>query len=415
MWPAAADEQRRGYPGWRVAAACGVGVFFAATPLTTFGVFLRPICDAFSWSRQSASLAYGTLTLAAAVTAPLLGRLLDRVGPQRVIVPCLALSGAGVASLCALTSSLVHLRAVFAVLGVAMIGASPVACSRVIFSWFDSRRGRALGLMLTGAALSTIVMPPAAHALVRSFGWRSAWLALGVATLSIAVPISARFVRERGRPGTGANTPASGARVRDALQSRVFWTLTAVVLGSTMATNGAVVHMVALLSDRGVPVGRAALAASAMGGASVFGRLFTGWLLDRFPGPRVSMGILTVGACGAFLLAAAHSVPSGVIAALFIGFGSGGEMDVMPFLLARYFGLRSIGTIYGLNWTAWGLGGALGPALLGRAFDATGSYTTTLVEFGCLTLAAAALMATLPRPAALPALQAVPASSAAAG
>ena len=87
----------------------------------------------------------------------------------------------------------------------------------------------------------------------------------------------------------------------------------------------------------------------------------------------------------------------GVLAAALIGFGIGGETDVAPYLLSRYFGLRSISTLYGFTWTALGLSGAVGPVLMGRAFDATGSYESVLVQLALVTLGAGALMLALPR------------------
>src|SRR5262249_21123862 len=110
----------------------------------------------------------------------------------------------------------------------------------------------------------------------------------------------------------------------------------------------------------------------------------------------IAVMMLLVGASGAFLLAAAHSLAAGITAAICIGFGSGGELDVIPYILARAFGLRSLSTLYGFNWTAWGLAGAAGPIVVGRAFDATGSYATALAVLGCVTLAAAGLTMTLP-------------------
>src|SRR5262249_31904195 len=125
----ASEEHRLSYPGWRVVAACGVGTFFTTIPLYTFGVFLKPVSDDFSWSREAAASAFGTLTLVAACSAPWLGGLLDRLGARRVIVPSLALSGCAVASLSMMTPALWHLRAVFAVIGAATMGASPIASS----------------------------------------------------------------------------------------------------------------------------------------------------------------------------------------------------------------------------------------------------------------------------------------------
>ncbi len=86
----------------------------------------------------------------------------------------------------------------------------------------------------------------------------------------------------------------------------------------------------------------------------------------------------------------------GILAAMCIGFGSGGELDITPYLLSRHFGLRSISTLYGFNWTAWALAAAAGPILMGRAFDATGSYAGALFELGVITLVAAGLMLTFP-------------------
>ena len=87
----------------------------------------------------------------------------------------------------------------------------------------------------------------------------------------------------------------------------------------------------------------------------------------------------------------------GVLAAALIGFGMGGEADVTPYLLSRYFGLRSFSTLYGLTWTSYAVPARIGPVLMGKAFDATGSYEALLVQLALGTLAVAALMLLLPR------------------
>jgi MFS family permease len=397
------DEHRLRYAGWRVVAACAVGTFFATVPLNTFAVFLRPVSEHFSWSREAASSAFGTLTLVAAFSAPWVGRLLDRFGARRIILPCIALSGCAVASLSLLTASVWHLRLVFAALGFATLGATTIGPSRAIFGWFDALRGRALGLTLTGSALSGIVTPPAAQALIHASGWRIAWLVCGLGTVLVALPAAVLFVRDREAPKGHATAAAAGASVREALRTRVFWTLLVVLFGGTIATSGAFVHIVALLVDRGVSAGGGAVAVSAIGFASLVGRVLTGWALDRLDGARVSAALLTIAAVGVFILAGAHTMWTGVLAGLFIGFGAGGEIDVTPYLLSRHFGLRSFSTLYGFNWTAWGIAGALGAIVLGRAFDASGSYAPTLVELGVVTLVSAGLMLTLPSAPAHPA------------
>jgi MFS family permease len=388
------DEHRLHYDGWRVVGACAIGAFFATLPLNTFAVFLGPLCSQFSWSREEASSAFGALTLMAAFSAPVVGRLLDRFGARRLVVPCLALSALLVMALAGLSGPLWHLRVLFGGLGLLMMGASPIAYARAILGWFTSRGGLALGLMLTGAGLSTILLPPIAERLIRGLGWRAAYLVLGLGTLAIAVPLTARFIQERARP-RAAGHQVPDAAVSAALRSRVFWTLGLVVFIGALTSNGVLVHIVALLTDRGVPAVAAAFALSAIGAASLTGRVVTGLLLDRFPAPRVAAASLGLAASGTLILSRTDSVAMGLAGCVCIGFGAGGEVDVIPYLLSRHFGARAQSTLYGLTWTAWGLAGAIGPLLMGRAFDATGSYNGTLVHFGAITLAAAGLMLTL--------------------
>jgi MFS family permease len=135
---------------------------------------------------------------------------------------------------------------------------------------------------------------------------------------------------------------------------------------------------------------------SAMGGGSLFGRLLTGWLLDRFFAPYVSFALLAIAASGTFLLSYAETFAVGALAAACIGFGMGGESDVTPYLFSRYFGLRSLSTLYGFTWTATGIAAAVGPILMGRAFDATGSYESLLTTLAVAMVAAAALLFGMP-------------------
>lgn len=392
------DETSPGYEGWRVALASGVGVFvsFASLLVYTFGIFLKPVAEEFSWSREAVSAAFGIAAMAVAVCSPLLGYLLDRFHPRRIILPCLAIFGCAFASLSLLTPHLWHLYVVFAVLGIVGNGTAQMAYSRAVSSWFERRRGTALAVVMSGGAVGAMVLPPAAVALIRHFGWRGACLALGAMVLAIGLPTVARFIRER-PVAAGADARTAGASVRDALLSGVFWILVVVLFCSSLAQNGAIAHMSALLTDRGVSGTGGAMALSAMGGASLVGRLLTGWLLDRFFAARVSFALLAIAALGAFLLSGAQTLTMGVLAAALIGFGMGGEADVTPYLLSRYFGLRSFSVLYGLTWTFYAAAGALGPILMGKAFDVTGSYEALLVRLALGTLGVAALMLFLPR------------------
>jgi MFS family permease len=394
---ASLHETDAGYEGWRVAGAASVGVFvsFASLLVYTFGVLLKPLAEEFAWSRESVSAAFGIAAMTVAVCSPPLGYLFDRVAPRRIIVPCLVVFGGAFASLSLLTPRLWHLYAVFFVLGVVGNGTAQMAYSRAVSSWFDARRGTALAVVMSGGAVGAIVLPPAADALIRTVGWRQACIVLGALVLVVGVPIVSRFIRER-PVARGAATVLDGATVREGVTSRVFWILVTVLFAQSIAQNGALTHMAALLTDRGVSASGAALALSAMGASSLLGRLSTGWILDRFFAPRVGFCLLSIAALGTYVLAGAHSLTMGVIAAAMIGFGMGAEADVTPYILSRYLGLRSFATLYGFTWTAYAIAGAVGPILMGRAFDATGSYTALLTQLAIGTFLIAALLLLMP-------------------
>ena len=91
------------------------------------------------------------------------------------------------------------------------------------------------------------------------------------------------------------------------------------------------------------------------------------------------------------------SFPAGCLAAALIGVGAGGEAAITPYLLTRYFGLRAFSTLYGLTWTFYAAAGAIGPVILGRAFDATGSYASLLTVLAAALGLAAATNLLLPR------------------
>jgi MFS family permease len=384
------------YEGWAVAAACSIAVFFVSIFFFTFPVFLKPLSSEFSWSRQAISTAYAAMTMASALSAPVVGFLVDRWGPRWICAACLTVAGCAFASLGLLTDRLWVWYAAFATIGVVSAGTSSVVYSRVICSWFDEHRGRALAVMIAGSALGGIVVPPMAQALIDVAGWRTAYLTLGAGIPILAVPVVIRWVRERASPESPVDIGQTPAVVRDALRSRTLWTLIVVVFGTTVTINGAIVHLSALLTDRGVPASQAALVLSMMSVASLLGRLITGWLLDRFVAMRVAFVLLAIATVGTLLLARADSVTAGMVAAALIGFGTGGEVDVIPYLLSRYFGLSALSTLFGTAWLAFGLAGAVGPIAMGRAHDATGSYEVVLVCMAAGTLAIAALILTLP-------------------
>jgi len=272
------------YEGWRVASASALGVFvsFASIFIYTFGIFLKPIAQEYHWSREAVSSAFGFAAIMVAVASPAIGYLLDRFEPRRIILPCLLVFGLAFASLSTLTPHLWHLYGTFVVLGLVGNGTAQMAYARALGTWFEARRGTALAIMMAGGAVGAMVLPPLTQALIVRVGWRNTCVALGVIPLAVGLPTIAAFVRERPRPRVSETRTTPGATVAEGLASRVFWLLLIVLFCASVAQNGTIAHLAALLTDRGVSAGEAAIAMAAMGAASLVGRLVTGWLLDRF-------------------------------------------------------------------------------------------------------------------------------------
>jgi predicted MFS family arabinose efflux permease len=392
------EESSAGYRGWRVAFASSACVFvsFASLLVYTFGVFLKPLAAEFGWSRQAISSSFGLAALSVAACSPFIGILLDRFPARRIILPCITVFGCAFASLSLLTPHLWHLYAVFVVLGVVGNGTAHLAYSRAISTWFHERRGAAFALLMSGGAVGAMVLPVVAQSLINKFGWRTAFALLGAMVLVVGLPVGSQ-VRERSDAGFARGDSETGASVAEGLRSWMFWVIVVVLFAISLAQNGSIAHLAALLSDRGVPAANAALAVSVLGAATLLGRLSTGWLLDHYFAPRVSFCLLATAAAGTLLLSSARSASTGFLGAALIGLGMGGEADVTPYLIAKYFGLRSFSTLYGFTWTAYSLAGAIGPVIMGKAFDTSGTYEVLLSRLALLTAAAGLLMLMLPR------------------
>jgi MFS family permease len=397
--PAVEDELDPRYAGWRVTLACAAAgmVGFGAIVVYGFGVLLKPVAAEFGWSRETLATAFACASFTLGLTSPVLGVLLDRFGPKRVIIPCAAAFGLAFASLALLQHSRLQLFATFILLGAVGNATAQMGYARVVSTWFERHRGLGLAVFMAGTTVGSIFVPPTALALIGRIGWRWTCVVLGSAPIAIATPLVLLVVREKSGTVKGNAAPAYGASVGEAMGSRAFWILAIMLFLTAMSTTGTITHLSPLLTDRGISARGAAWAVSAVGTTSILGRLTTGWALDRFYGPAVAMVLLFMTATGLLLLSGCRTLPTAIAAAGLFGFSMGGESDVVPYLIAKHFGLRRLGTLYGLTWTAYATAAALGSVLLGRAFDATGSYAELLTRLAVLVFIAGVLMAAMPR------------------
>lgn len=392
------NEDSLRYPGWRVVLAAHLGamVSFGSLLVYTFGIFLKPLTAEFGWSREEVSRGFAIAAMTVAAVSPFLGRALDRYGPRPIVIPCFAIFASGLLALSQLSGHLWQLYATFFFIGIAGNGTTQMGYGGAVASWFSSRRGLALACVMAGVGIGSILHPILAERCIAAFGWRNAYLMLGALALALGIPPTLTWVRRR-KESRHAAAEQHGLSIRAALRKREFWLLVGVRFLSSIAANGTLTHMAAHLNDRGMSPANAALATGVLGAANLAGRLLTGWLLDRVFGPRLSLFLLLLMAAGFVILAFAHSLPVAIAAGLLIGIGLGGEADVTPYLLTRYFGLASFSTLYGITWTFYAFAGATGPVLFGRVFDLSGSYDAILQFAAALTVASALLMLAMRR------------------
>jgi predicted MFS family arabinose efflux permease len=231
----------------------------------------------------------------------------------------------------------------------------------------------------------------------------------GIAILGF--PLTALLVRNKPAAVIEEDSAtASGKSIGAALASVAFWLLCGITVLSAFSENGLVTNLAAILTEHGLGAGSAAVALSVRGGAGIVGRLGVGLLIDRFSAQRIQTMILLLAAVGTLVLAFAGTSGVALVGAGLLGVGLGSEADVLPYLLARYFGRRHFSVLYGLSWTAYAVGGATGPMFIGRLYDRAGGYHPIFIVYLAVVAFGAAALSLLLRGTKEPLLSAVDAT-----
>jgi len=388
-------------------ATAALGLFLGAFPIVvfSFGVFAGPYIREFHAGRAAISLAFTIHNLFAGLFAPFVGRLCDRFGARRVVLPGLAIVGLILISAQAIGSKVWQLYLFYAALGAVDDATTSVPYALVVSRWFNRHRGLALGSMMLGLGAGSVIVPPVAQQLIAGYGWRITFVIAGGAILLILIPIIGAFLKESPRQmGLYPDGAASASEVKGELEgftwheirnSGAFWLIIGTFTLLTASVQACIIHLPQLLMDRGASAGAAALAASVIGFAVMVGRIATGYFLDRIFGPYLAAFIFALAACAIALLWTGVAGVPAVVSGFLVGIGFGAEIDVLAYLTGRYFGLRSLGTAFGFGFGAMVLSGGVGPLIMGFAFDHTGSYRAPLAGFFIATIVAAALVGRL--------------------
>ncbi len=397
---------------WGLVAACSALMVMSSGVFYTASVFFVAMIKEFGWDYASTASIFSLFALLYGGWGILVGHLVDRFGPRRVVLGGglllpLALIGNGSAH------ALWHLyvtHSILSALGLAATSYVPV--SLVLTRRFREERGLAFGIASAGVGIGILVLVPMAQVFIKLWGWRVAYCALGIIASLVVLPVGLFALSERrialpleeGQPRAFAPVFAQDEGFHDwtlasALLSREFWLVTATYVFLNGPTALMQTHQIAHLVEMGQSEMLAAGIVGLVGLFSIPGKIGWGFLSDRL---WLELIYLAGSACvaGASLtllgIGPASSVWSLYGYAILIGFGYAVSASMNPILSGRFFMGRHFGVILGTLNTFYQGAAAVSIWLAGYAHDVTGSYrlpllgsiASTCLAAGCVWLAA---------------------------
>jgi MFS family permease len=385
-----------------LASFLGIGLGMSPMFMFTSGIFAGALEKEFGWSRSEIMAASIFDTVAVLTVGLLAGRLSDRIGGRRVALASCLMLGLGTMAVGLTTGSILVYYAIYACRSIVAVGTLPPPFAKVVSACFEKRRGLALGIVLSATGFAGMLLPPFVHVMITNYGWRAAYIGLGMLPLLIALPTIFFFLPgKHGAPGTTeavAPVALEGLTIGEALRGHRYWVMAGVAVAAGIGLGGILGNLVPLLIDRGFSPGAAASQMSLYGLVIVAGRLFAGWLLDRHWAPGIGSLFLAAPAIGTLILwGGADTVLMVSVAVVFVALASGAEFDLMAFLTAKYFGRRNFTALYSGQNALFGAGAGLSPAFFGLVYDRTHSYDAALIIAVMLFAASSAAILTLGR------------------
>jgi MFS family permease len=365
-----------------------VGIMFYGLPFF-FDFWVKD----FGWTRAMATS--GNL-IGKVIVGPLFGFaagwFIDRFGPRRLLLSGIVMVGLGVMGLSVL-QSVWQFYTFYFLIALGYMCGGPLPNQVLISRWFDSARGKAMGIAYLGIGIGGMLVPQIARWLNQEAGWRTALAVLGGIIIVVAFPM-AWFVQENPDGSSAEKKPEPKIPLNTILTSKSFYLLVIGSMCSIVAVAGISQNLKLFLSiDLHYTQGQAAGILSLVLGSSVLGRLLMGWLADRYPKKYVMLLIYILVSLAILLLYYNHSTSAIYLFAIIFGIGLGGDYMIIPLMAAELFGVKVMGRIMGLVLTMDGLAEAFGPILTGAIRDRSGSYALgfmVLIVFsviGCITVA----------------------------
>lgn len=373
---------------WPLLLAATIGISFGSIPTVTLGLFMQPLQDEFGWDRATISLGMTVFAFITAPLTPFAGALVDKFGARRIAMPGLALCGLAFASFSFSNGSVSLWVGLWVAYSLVSLLIRSVVWNPPVSSAFVVNRGVAIAILLSGMSIASAGAPLLAHALIEEFGWRGAYVGIGIGWAGVALLLVALFFKVKPTPqaAAGKDDPAptrlipGGLTGREAMRSIIIIRIGLAGLLVTILGSAYGVHMVPIYTSLGLERGEAAGLALLVGIAGVVSKLVAGSIADRVNSSFLPFTALALPAAGyGLLLVSGGAVVWLLAGAIVTGIGSGAAIHMIMYMTTQYGGLRNFGKIYGSVSAMFGLAAGIGPVTAGAIFDATGSYELYLM------------------------------------
>jgi MFS family permease len=377
--------------GWIIVGVANLGIFSSGPGQShTFSVFVGPISKDLGLSNASIASAYGLATLIAAFLLPYMGKIIDKYGPRNSLIIISIILGISCIFFGA-ASNFLMLTVGFGFLRFFGQGSLMLGCANMVSQWFDTKRGFAMSLMALGFGISMAVHPPLSQWLIEQFGWKYAWVILGISTWIIMVP--ALYILAWNSPESvglrpdGANKSDSiqndlkeieGLNLSEAIKERSFYILSAMWFGMAMLVTTLHFYQVTILTSQGITTEFAAGIFSVSAVTMVLFMPFIGKLFDNYPTKYILALGLTINSISLLFITFANNELFAIIYAIFFGLNNAISMTMFGYIWPRYFGRRHLGSIQGTGQMIGVIGASLGPLPVGFAIDYIGSSLETI-------------------------------------
>jgi len=360
--------------GCLVAVAALIGVF-ATTPGQTVGVsaFIDPIAADLGLDRAHVLVLYSLGTFLGILAAPFIGKLVDRFGPRRLIVPAV-LAVASACGVMSLAQDAWSLGVGFVALRAAAIAGLSLVTMQMVNLWFDRFRGRVTALAMMGLALGGLIIPPLVEPIIQggAQGWRAAYLVLAAGVLAVMLPVGLAFYRGRpedhgaardfGRISAGAAAmPAISLTLAESIRTNAFWYFSFITVLSNGVGTALMLDHVRAMAAAGLARDSAIHLLGAMTSAQAIATLCSGALIDRFGARPIGLLGLCLLSFSITCLWTSPALAYGLAYAMTLGAMIGTLQIVYSAGLAEAFGLKHLGTIRGTLFVIGVSGAAAGP------------------------------------------------------